>query len=65
MKRKEKKEKKLKRVASELATLEKQCQDGINVQENMSKMARMIEEFSLEELLMLDEYILQNNLLTK
>lgn len=59
------KEKELKKVASELAILEKKCQDGIDVQENMLKMARMIEKFSLEELLMLDEYILQNNLLTK
>lgn len=59
------KKEKLKKVAIELATLEKQCQKGINTQENMSKMEELVKEFSLDELLILDEYILENNLLTK
>ena len=59
------KKEKLKEVARIIAELEKECQMGKNVQENMSKMDELIKQFDIPDLLLLDEFILENNLLTK
>lgn len=59
------KKEKLKEVAKIIAELEKECQMGKNVQENMSKMDELVTQFDITDLLLLDEFILENNLLTK
>lgn len=59
------KKEKLKEVARIIAELEKECQMGKNVQENMSKMDELVTQFDITDLLLLDEFILENNLLTK
>lgn len=59
------KKEKLKEVAKTIAELEKECQMGKNVQKNMSKMDELITQFDITDLLLLDEFILENNLLTK
>ena len=59
------KKEKLKEVAKIIAELEKECQMGKNVQENMSKIDELVTQFDITDLLLLDEFILENNLLTK
>lgn len=59
------KKEKIKEVANIIAELEKECQMGKNVQNNMSKMDELINQFDITDLLLLDEFILENNLLTK
>lgn len=47
------KQKEIKKLASEIWTLEKKCQDGEEVAENMDKMAEICESLSFEEMLCL------------
>lgn len=51
---------KIKDVATTLMTLEKECQLGNNVPENMKKMEQLTSNLSLEDMLKIDEYISQN-----
>jgi len=48
-------QKKIFKLASEIYNLEKKCQNGENVSENMKKMTELCKSLSLEELLQLDE----------
>jgi len=53
---------KIKEVATQIVLLEKECQQG-----NLNKMPELehlISNLSLEEMLAIDEYIYQQNLLT-
>ena len=58
-------EKKLKKVAEQLFKLEQECQLKNNIQENMNKMEQLIQTLSIEELLIIDDYIINEKFLTK
>ena len=58
-------EKKLKKVAEQLYKLERECQLKNNIQENMNKMEQLIQTLSIEELLIIDDYIINEKFLTK
>ena len=58
-------EKKLKELAEQISKLEKECQLGNNVQENVSKIEQLIQSLSVEEMLAIDAYITNENFLTK
>ena len=51
------KQKKLKALASKIWDLEKKCQNGENVSENMHEMTKLCSSLSVDELLLLDETI--------
>ena len=55
------KQKKLKKIASELWQLENECQNNINISENMVKMMSLIESLSLPEIYQLDEIMEVSN----
>ena len=60
MKRKNKKIKlssALKEVANEIYSLELKCQEGKNVQENMTKIEEIMSSLSLTEVMQIDEYL--------
>ena len=58
--------KKIKKVAKQIVELEKKCiNDKNNINKYLKKMQQLTENLSLEELLAIDEYILENKLLTK
>lgn len=58
-------EKKLKELAEQISKLEKECQLGNNLQENMDKIEQLIQSLSLEEMLEIDTYIMNEKFLTK
>lgn len=62
---KDKKKKNIKKLAQQIARLEKECQFGNNVSENMNKIEQLIQGLSLEDMLAIDDYILEKKLLTK
>lgn len=62
---KDEKKKNIKKVALEIARLEKECQSGNNISENMNKLEQIIQCLSLEDMLAIDEYILEKKILTK
>lgn len=55
----------IKKLAHEIARLEKECQSGHNISETMSKIEQLTMGLSIEEMLEIDEYILTEKLLTK
>ena len=57
-------EKKLKELAEQISKLEKECQLGNNIQENMNKIEQLIQSLSLEEMLEIDTYIMNEKFLT-
>lgn len=57
-------EKKLKELAKQIFQLEKECQLGNNIQENMNKIEQLIQTLSIEEMLIIDTYITNENFLT-
>lgn len=61
---KDEKKKTIQELATELMKIEKECQLGHNLSENISKMEQLIHNLSLEEMLEIDAYI-QNYFLTK
>ena len=68
MKRKNKKIKlssALKEVANKIYSLELECQEGKNVQENQQKIENIMSSLSFEDVLLLDDYIQRKKLLTK
>lgn len=56
---------KLKKVADRIVKIEKECQLGINVHENMIAMEKLTANLSPEEMVAIDEYIAEKGLLTK
>ena len=62
---KDEKKKNIKKLAREVARLEKECQSGNNVSKNMNKIEQLIQGLSLEDMLAIDNYILEKKLLTK
>ena len=59
------KKKNIKKLAQQIARLEKECQSGNNISENMNKIEQLIQGLSPEDMLAIDEYILEKKLLTK
>lgn len=60
MKRKNKKIKlpsALKEVTNKIYSLELECQEGKNVQENMTKIEEIMSSLSLSEVMQIDEYL--------
>jgi HPt (histidine-containing phosphotransfer) domain-containing protein len=55
----------IKKLANEIARLEKECQSGNNVSDAMRKIEQLTQGLSIEEMLAIDEYILEEKLLTK
>lgn len=56
----------IKKIARQLVDLEKKCQvDKDNLNIYLRKMEKLTENLSLVELLQIDEYIVEKNLLTK
>ena len=62
---KDEKKKNIKTIAEEIARLEKLCQSGANLSKNQDKLEQLILGLSFQEMLEIDEYILEKNLLTK
>jgi hypothetical protein len=55
----------IKKLANEIARLEKECQSGNNISDAMRKIEQITYGLSIEEMLAIDEYILEEKLLTK
>ena len=55
---------KIKKIANDFIELEKKCQLGINISENMSKMENLIKCLSIKEMLEVNDLI-EQNFLTK
>lgn len=59
-------EKRIKQIAKQLAELERKCQkDKNNINIYLEEMDNLTKNLSLEEILEIDEYILENVLLKK
>ncbi len=58
-------EKKIKELAEQIFILEKECQLGNNIQENMNKIEQLTQTLSLDEMLEVDTYIMEKKFLTK
>lgn len=56
-------DKKLQRLAKKIAALEKDIRKGKNTEAAEIEMNNLIADLSTEELIMLDEYIQENNLI--
>lgn len=56
-------EKKLQRLAKKIAALEKDIRKGKNTEDAEIEMNNLIADLSTDELIMLDEYIQENNLI--
>ena len=56
--------KKIKNIANQIIELEQECQQGINVSENLKKMDKLMKNLSFKELLELNE-IVEKKFLTK
>lgn len=59
------KQKTLKKIATEIATLERQCEKGIDVAINENKITQIMMSLTLDEMIEVDDYIFQNKLLNK
>lgn len=59
------KKRNIKKLAKEIARLEKECQSGNNISDAMRKIEQLTYSLSIEEMLAIDEYILEKKLLTK
>ena len=47
-------------IARKLMELEQECQKGNNISENLSKMNKVIEHLSIQDLIELDAYMEEN-----
>ena len=52
-------------IAEVIYELEKECQSGYNVKENMNKIDLITQNLSIEEMIIIDTYITNKNFLTK
>lgn len=55
----------IKAIANSIVTLEKQLQLGEDVKENQKKIEDIISSLSIEDMLLIDDYIMEEKLLTK
>lgn len=56
--------KKIKQIAEEIILLEQECQQGINISENLQKMEELMGNLPFKDILKLNE-IIEKNFLTK
>ena len=52
---KDEKKKNIKKLAQEIARLEKECQSGNNISKNMNKIEQLIQGLSLKDMLAIDD----------
>ena len=55
---------KLRKIAQKIVELEKKCNEGINVVENMNSIEDIIGSLTADELIEIDNYITEKHLLT-
>lgn len=65
MKRKNKKDKRIKKIAEQIVKIEKEMNLGKSDLSNEEKIENIIQCLSFEDLIKIDNYIISNNLLTK
>lgn len=58
------KSKEIKNLALKIVKMEQELSKGKNVQENMKEIQEISKTLSLEDMLMIDDYITKNKLLT-
>lgn len=58
------KNKEIKNLAFKIVKMEQELSKGKNVQENMKEIQEISKTLSLEDMLMIDDYITKNKLLT-
>ena len=58
------KNKEIKNLALKIVKMEQEISKGKNVQENMKEIQEISKTLSLEDMLMIDDYITKNKLLT-
>lgn len=58
------KNKEIKNLARKIVKMEQELSKGKNVQENMKEIQEISKTLSLEDMLMIDDYITKNKLLT-
>lgn len=60
-----KSEEKLKNIAKQIFDLELECQNGVNVPQNMAKIEQLIKMLSVDDIFKIDTYITDKNFLTE
>lgn len=55
----------IKELAEKIIYLEQKCQFETDISEYLDELERLSKTLSLEEMLLIDNYIIQNNLLTR
>ena len=65
MKRKNKKDKRIEKIAEQIVKIEKEMNLGKSDLSNEEKIENILQCLSFEDLIKIDNYIISNNLLTK
>ena len=60
-----KNEEELKNIAKQIFNLELECQNGVNVTQNMAKIEQLIKTLSVDDIFKIDTYITNKNFLTE
>lgn len=60
-----KSEEELKNIAKQIFNLELECQNGVNVTQNMAKIEQLIKTLSVDDIFKIDTYITNKNFLTE
>lgn len=60
-----KSEEELKNIAKQIFDLELECQNGVNVPQNMAKIKQLIKILSVDDIFKIDTYITNKNFLTE
>lgn len=60
-----KSEEELKNIAKQIFDLELECQNGVNVPQNMAKIEQLIKMLSVDDIFKIDTYITDKNFLTE
>lgn len=60
-----KSEEELKNIAKQIFDLELECQNGVNVPQNMAKIEQLIKILSVDDIFKIDTYITNKNFLTE
>lgn len=55
----------IKKLAETIVDLERKCQFETNISEYLEQLEQLSKELSLEDMLLIDNYIIQNDLLTR
>ena len=60
-----KSEEELKNIAKQIFDLELECQNGVDVPQNMAKIEQLIKMLSVDDIFKIDTYITNKNFLTE